>query len=298
MSKQVTFSSSENFDDGDHVRQDQTGLDELISKISIYRNSREYLKLLQFISKFRHYSPYNCFLLHMQNPQIGYVASAKDWRKRFNRSVKLGSRALVILKPMGPVHFLYDLSDTTGDDSRLPTEVTNPFQTLGKFDACIWDNTLRFCREDGILVIEEPNSLIQAGSVTRSEFNDVSKDGLPPLLYEVRLNSELDLPTRYTTLVHELGHLFAGHLGSDKNHQWDDRRGLDKASREFEAESIAYLVCRRAGLNSQSEKYLANYVEQHECIPDINFHIILDVARDIEKIGQNNFKRKQSKPQD
>jgi hypothetical protein len=32
-----------------------------------YRSSREYMELLNFISKFRRYAPFNGLLLHLQN---------------------------------------------------------------------------------------------------------------------------------------------------------------------------------------------------------------------------------------
>jgi hypothetical protein len=49
------------------------------------------------------------------------------------------------------------------------------------------------------------------------------------------LNSNLSAEARYATLVHELAHLYCGHLGTLNDKWWPDRRGLPHAAREFEA---------------------------------------------------------------
>ena len=50
-------------------------------------------------------------------------------------------------------------------------------------------------------------------------------------------------------LCHELGHIYLGHLGADKDGWWPYRVNLPQAVTEMEAEAVAYIVCRRAGLH-------------------------------------------------
>ena len=45
-------------------------VDELCRASKRYRHSQAYMELLQFISRFPNYSPFNCFLLHTQNGPI------------------------------------------------------------------------------------------------------------------------------------------------------------------------------------------------------------------------------------
>lgn len=270
---------------------DQTGINELVSKISGYRRSFEYLELLRFMARFRDYAPYNCFLLHMQNPHIGYVATVNDWLYRFNRRVKLDARALVILKPWGPVQFVYDLSDTVGDNQIFPKEILQPFQTLGLVSPDMWHYTIQACRRDGIQVVQLSSSLKEAGRAIRLSSPEASQQSkMPDIQYRVEVNKELDLATRYTTLIHELGHIYAGHLGAQRKNWWSDRSSLPTSIEEFEAESIAYLIGKRLGLDSQSEKYLIGYLSENEEIPKISFKIILDVVSAIEKMGRNTFR--------
>ena len=64
------------------------------------------------------------------------------------------------------------------------------------------------------------------------------------------LNSRHSPESRYATLVHELAHLYLGHLGTPSHHWWPDRARLVPEVKEFEAESVSYLVCGRAGIDT------------------------------------------------
>jgi hypothetical protein len=48
--------------------------------------------------------------------------------------------------------------------------------------------------------------------------------------------------SRYATLVHELAHLYCGHLGTPDDGWWPDRQNLSLTVCEFEAESVSDLV--------------------------------------------------------
>ena len=63
------------FEEDVELAENLAALDGLFANVSIYRRSRDFYELMQFISKFRRYSPYNAFLLHVQNPKVGFVAT-------------------------------------------------------------------------------------------------------------------------------------------------------------------------------------------------------------------------------
>ena len=90
-------------------------VDEMFAGNSRYRDSGEYLQLLNFITRQPQYSAFNGFLLYAQNPAISHVATARTWARKFDRHLKIYARPLVILAPMGPVRFVYDLNDTEGE---------------------------------------------------------------------------------------------------------------------------------------------------------------------------------------
>jgi hypothetical protein len=76
--------------------------------------------------------------------------------------------------------------------------------------------------------------------------------------FRVKINRQLDRLGRFTTLAHELGHIYCGHLGGYVRDRWADRSGeLTIGQRELEAEAVSWLVCRRLGLETRSAEYLA-----------------------------------------
>lgn len=106
-------------------------LDILFSEIGTYRSSENYKKLFEFVKKFRHIASFNAMLIHIQKPGSEYVASVFDWKMQFNRTINAGARPLVILHPFGPVAFVFELSDTEGQDP-FPESILNPFKVEGK----------------------------------------------------------------------------------------------------------------------------------------------------------------------
>ena len=62
--------------------------------------------------------------------------------------------------------------------------------------------------------------------------------------------------------------------------------------REFEAESICYLVCQRLGIENPSEKYLANYLAKDETgdVPPISLECVMKSAGLIEQMGRERLK--------
>lgn len=106
---------------------------------------------------------------------------------------------------------------------------------------------------------------------------------------------DLSPEARYATLVHELAHLYCGHLGTPNKKWWPDRQGLSHSAVEFEAETVSYLVCKRAGIDTTSEDYLSGYIRKNEKVPPISLECIMKAGGIIESMGQKRLKpRKES----
>lgn len=105
------------------------------------------------------------------------------------------------------------------------------------------------------------------------------------LRYDLLMNSDHTLETQYVTIAHELGHLYCGHLGSPDKNWWPDRFGL---SHDI-AESVAYLVCKRLGLDCPADKYLAGYLGENENVPEISLDAVAKAAGLIEQMGRKRF---------
>jgi hypothetical protein len=278
-------------------RDGKSALDEMFVRSMAYRRSKSYLEMMKFIAKFPLYRPFNRFILYIQNPNVTFVATPEQWEKRFERKVKPDARPLVILVPFGPVSFVYDLVDTEGKS--LPEYLADPFSVVGKLSQRIWDFTLNNCPRDGIAVVKAEHSALKAGEIARydSEIHAESVVGAGfRIEYVVALNEKFDLATHYATLAHELGHLYCGHLGGSQAGEWKSRVDLSKEVIEVEAESVAYLVCSRLGLETKSEKYIAYYAQTHDTMPVISLETVLKVAGRIEEMGERKLPPRKKAP--
>ncbi len=253
-------------------------LDELFQASATYKKSQNFFDLLKFINRFPKLSPFNAFLIHMQNSGVKVVMSARRWKK-IGRTIKHYSRPLVILVPFGPVEFVYDIADTEGDP--VPNYLLNPFHTIGVLPPGVYDRNIRNCSTDKIFYFEDQMHKNSAGYATTKEKGS----------FKVVVNSSYTQINKYSTLIHELGHIYAGHLGAFDGSWWKARI-LSHESVEIEAESISYLVCKRMGLQTTSESYLSTYIKDHNQLPPISLDVILTVTGYIEHLGQGNFKPK------
>ena len=111
-----------------------------------------------------------------------------------------------------------------------------------------------------------------------------------PLRYELELNEDLSKESQYATVAHEMAHLYCGHLGTPNGQWWPDRRGLSHSAVEFEAESVAYMVCSRLGIDNPSDQYLAGYVSENNEVPLISFGMCYEVSRAYRKYGTGEVK--------
>ena len=94
---------------------------------------------------------------------------------------------------------------------------------------------------------------------------------------------------QFHTICHELGHLFCYHQFYTES----KRRKLTIKEREFEAETVAWLVCKRHGIYNPSEEYLASYAPQGE-IPICSTDLIMKAVAEIERMMESPFKIKES----
>jgi hypothetical protein len=276
-------------------------LDELFSVARRYNSSKAYLELMQFIGRFRSYSPFNAMLIHTQMPGARFAATARRWLREFRRQIKVEARPLVILQPTGPVLFVFDVTDTDRLPGALPLppSIEDPFGVLAGEVGHQLEQTIENAKRDGVSVTERGDGSQRAGSiqvVVPGGYMEMPTAKKPqsvlepfPRRYELILNSKLSRESLYATLVHELGHLYCGHLGTPDPKFWPDRRGLPIELREFEAESICYLVCTRLGLDNPSAEYLAGYVRHYKTTPPISLDAVMKAAWLIEQMGRSGL---------
>lgn len=287
-------------------------LDELFSLTCQYKSSAAYHSLLKFVSRFRFYSPFNAMLIHVQMQGARFVAPPNRWIDKYGRKIMEGARPLVILQPMGPVMFVFDVSDTepTKYAKPLPREVEKPFEVRQGFIGKRLDVVVENAKRDGVKIIRRSEGSQSAGSICSVE--DPKKESQPfqkgvdrfrapiyesvPVRYLMLVNRYLPSnEAEYATVVHELAHLYCGHLGTPNEDWWPDRRGLNKLSEEFEAESVAYLVCSRMGIETSSDAYLSGYLAANLTVPPISLDCVMKTAGLIEAMTLRKMKLREGK---
>lgn len=251
-------------------------LDQLLADSRLYTSSADYKALLDFVVRLRNFAPFNAMLLQVQKPGLTYAASARDWHDRFGRAPKEGARPLLILWPFGPVALVYDVLDTEGDD--LPQDVAS-FFAQGPIDQARLVSFTARLNKRGIECHAIDAGDGKAGSIRVVKRGATDKDST---LYRMSVNRNHATNVQFATLVHELGHLFLGHLGPDKVLNVPARRSIAHRQIELEAESVSFLVCARNGVTSKAEAYVATYVEQNTTIDEVDLYQIMRAAGQVE----------------
>lgn len=231
---------------------------ELSEKVAQLRTSEEWLDAMAAAASFHQYSFHNWMLMWAQGEQRGMQvtrpAGYRAWQG-MNRYVRKGEKALKILAPMMQkiddgnevrmvlsgfrVVNVFDISQTDGEP--LPLDVMKPPLLEGEGDL-----TLRMACEE--MIVDQGFTMSWAPlHGPNGTTNHKTK--------EVKIQDDLPQAQRCKTTVHELAHVLA-HEG----HGWGDCRGTI----EVEAESIAYVVCKAAGLDTSdySVSYVAGWAEE------------------------------------
>lgn len=211
---------------------------------------------------------------------------------------------------MGPVMFVFDVSDTEPiPDMKhvlpVPTDVMKPFEVIsGTLKPGRLERLIENAKRDGVKVPFVKDGSCSAGLIRWSASthevqlfhsgNDKHRAPIKievPVRYELFINSNgQSVEAQYATLVHEIAHLYCGHIGTPDIRFWPDRPSLDHTTREFEAESVSYLVCNRQGIETTSPNYLAEFAKGYPDIPSISMEAVMKAAGLIETMSMQPMK--------
>jgi hypothetical protein len=269
----------------------RTALDELFTLAHKYNSSDAYLELMRFVGRFRFYSPFNAMLIYTQMPGAHFVCTALRWRRDYHREIKIGARPIVILQPMGPILFVFDVSDTAPlpNARPLPIRVEDPFQgRSGKIGGQL-ALTIENAKRDGAQVSERADGSQCAGSIQRAaagqhlEFTIAQKQPIQkstqiPLWFELLLNSiflpKADTERSCTSLRICIVATWA-------------RRMVDggQIAKIFHV-PFASLRRNRSAIWFASDEYLAGYVRKCPVTPSISLDRVMKSVGLLEQMGR------------
>lgn len=269
-------------------------LDELFRSNPRWRGRQGFFDLLRFVSRFPQYSPFNGFLIFLQRPDATRIATARTWLQTCRRRPRPGARPILILAPMAPVIFLFDLKDTEGDPVPTP-----PLRAAGapadRLPDRVVEHTLHNCEIQRIAVRERETldpAAERALRVTAAVRKAHSGQNLEPAhRYLIRIDPGLPAEDNYGALALELGRIFCGYLGTDGDAWWPDRPDMDVEQAAIEAEAAAFLVCRRKGLERLSERIAEGAGAEARDLPPLSLQAVFQAAGHIEAMGKQRWRR-------
>lgn len=290
----------------------KASIDALIHGANRYRQGSEYLELLRFVGRFRKYAPFNAMLVDLQRRGTRYVLTADKWLSDFRRVLKPGAQPLVILQPRGPFMVVYDVGDTEALPGArpLPREITDPLGIQARINdgavLKLWDRTVSNAVRDGVRVTLVDTAAHSAGStywgkslgtVSRPAPRSKGPEEVYRLRHEIEVNRNLAPIDRYTTLVHELAHIYLGHIGTPNPDHWPDRWGGTDQRDEIEAESITYMLMARLDAQVEMGDYILAHARTSADTPsDIALNLMFKVAGEIIEMGQKRLPARPIKP--
>lgn len=256
-----------------------SAIDGLFQQALITTGTSAFNEFLDYVRNFRQLSVYNAMLVRVQRPGAVAVASRRQWRD-LGRGVVADAIPIVVLQPFGPVRFVYEFGDTVGPE--IPGQNASCLFADGTLDQVVYDRTRAAAEKYGIKVTETdqygPDLAGTAAGIAIKPEWDPNPKALP---FRVKLNARHDLPTRFATLAHELGHVYCGHVGRDRKGRWPDRRSLPMELCEAEAEAVAWLVCQRNGVQARSREYLSSLIAKVD-MKAVSMYAIFEAANRVE----------------
>ena len=221
----------------------QEHLETLAQATDEARKSKEMLFYLDFVSKFHEYSPGNIYLILLSRPDSTFIAGYHKWQT-LNRWVRKGERGIPILAPMFikqedndgvekqrllgfKVTYVFDIKQTEGQPLPPAPDWKSP-QKNEELNCKL----IQFAENQGISVTFKN---------LPGEMQGMSKGG----------SIDIDIFGGTSTLIHELAH--------EMMHK-NENNLQERALKELEAESVAYIVSRHFGLESLN---CSNYISLH-----------------------------------
>lgn len=257
--------------------------DKLEQGIKELFESERYKEYLTTMSKFYNYSFNNTLLIAMQKPDATLIAGYTSWQRNFDRHVMKGEKGIKILAPapykaqeqrekIDPAT-QKPVLDADGKPVTETVEVLRPaFKVVSVFDVSQTDGK----ELPDIMVGELTGSVEQYEDFWRAlkEISPVPVElekieggahGYYHLVDKrIAIDEGMSEMQTIKTLIHEIAHAKLHAIDPDEKTAPEDRK--DRHTKEVEAESVAYTVCQRYGLETSdySFGYIAGWSSDKE----------------------------------
>jgi antirestriction protein ArdC len=282
--RQRTPATAEEREEREQARTDKLEAlhETLTSQVAALVDGDAWQRMLRAAATFHRYSFGNVCAILAQRPDASQVAGFHTWRK-LGRTVNKGEHGIAILAPVtyaadrddeqpneGPaprrlrgfkIEHVFDVSQTSGD----PLPEVGPRELEGDAPAELWEGLASQVEGEGY-------------TLRRGECQRPSARGdTDPATRTVTVREDLQLAQACKTLAHELAHIRLGHVNDLPTYR------ACRGPAEIEAESVAYMVCAEAGLDSTdySVAYAAGWANGDVAAIRATAEKVITIARSI-----------------
>jgi len=275
--QEPSAATTQSFDDSD-TRADEmreqldAWVEDLADLTDQARASEQFQQWLDVQSKFHDYSARNTLLIKMQCPEATKIAGYQTWKNEFDRYVQEGEEAIWIWAPIitdkcpecGNSPSYHENTDCEYDETEpeewsrglvgfRPTSVFDISQTEGeplpKLETAAHGD-LHGLVEDLLAATDDLDvdaTIVDPSDWEHGDARGVCKRRSPsttnPVVEVVDRANRADLAS---TLIHEFAHAVL---------HFDREEEPERASREVEAEAVAYIVSRHFGLDADNAAF-------------------------------------------
>lgn len=275
---------------------------------------QEFNEFLSQMSRNYEYSANNVMLISAQLRDRGLenteiVKSQADWEKM---GVKVRQEGLIILTPTKAIAYerekvatengekwIYKLDDEGKKIPKLNEKGEQEYVTYFNMDGKVFTAQMTDAYESGKL--QRPsNDKIPANAITNEAIdvvcakiaNELGVDlNIRPLekdsyfkyedkKYEIHINANLSNEEQFNALMREVGSKIL------HTHDTFNNKDYNEARRKGEAESFAYILAEKFGVEAKTSNYIAEYLKAEEAKPADKREDIKDVLTDVMKAVQ------------
>ena len=226
-----------------------------------FMQTDRYKEYLKAVGRFHDYSTNNITLITMQKPDATLVAGYTTWKNAFNRNVRKGEKGIRIIAPAPvKVEKEKEVLDAYGNLRKEKVTVTIPkYKCVSVFDVSQTEGDRLPDIDPAELMaeVDDYGNLIRALEMTSRvpvsyrEIDDGARGYFDARSEKINIKSGMGQSQTVKTLIHEIAHSFL--------HGKEDGGALmPSATKEVEAESVAYTVCSALGIDTS--EYTFPYV--------------------------------------
>ncbi|WP_314355081.1 ArdC-like ssDNA-binding domain-containing protein [uncultured Granulicatella sp.] len=255
------------------ANKDYTFVKEHLEKgIETYLDSETYKNFLSFLKTMNNYSQKNMRLLLAQLPTATMVASAGEWKKR-GRFPKKGTKAIRIYSPIFEYQKDKDGNFLKDDNGlKIPTGKIEKWYFAPVFDVSqtqgrelpkpIYELTENFKEPKHFLSIF---NAIKKCTTALISLQEISREGVKgfynPDTHSIVIRKGMNQYQTLKTEIHEVVHSILHQKNSEL---------ISREQKEFEAESVAYIVCKNYGVDTSdySFGYLSSWTDRGDRISE------------------------------